>query len=191
MIVGISGLRNSGKTSVAQALALHGYVEMSFASKLKEVCSVLFNWPMSRLESNLPEDKVWKETVDEFASSMFDNAYPLSPRFALQYIGTDLFRNNFHQNFWIGILKMNILRQDHTKIVISDVRFDNEAHMIRQMGGKIVKLTHQFANPTMISYADVREHAYASHESEQGISADYVDVYFDARDDINRLIEQL
>jgi hypothetical protein len=61
----------------------------------------------------------------------------LTPRWILQYWGTDVLRNHFHDDIWIAALESRLARRaDHT--VISDVRFPNEVKAIRAQGGKIV-----------------------------------------------------
>jgi hypothetical protein len=61
----------------------------------------------------------------------------LTPRWVLQYWGTEVCRRAFHDDIWIAALEARLSRRsDHT--VISDVRFPNEIISIRNAGGKIV-----------------------------------------------------
>jgi hypothetical protein len=61
----------------------------------------------------------------------------LTPRWVLQYWGTEVCRKAFHDDIWIAALEARLSRRsDNT--VISDVRFPNEITSIRNAGGKIV-----------------------------------------------------
>ena len=61
----------------------------------------------------------------------------LTPRWVLQYWGTEVCRKGFHDDMWIASLE-NKLRNSKDHVVISDCRFPNEIASIRDAGGKIV-----------------------------------------------------
>jgi hypothetical protein len=61
----------------------------------------------------------------------------LTPRWVLQYWGTEVCRKAFHDDIWIASLE-NKLRLSKDNVVISDCRFPNEIQSIRNAGGKIV-----------------------------------------------------
>jgi hypothetical protein len=61
----------------------------------------------------------------------------LTPRWILQYWGTEVCRHGFHDDIWIASLE-NKLRTATDNIVISDCRFPNEISSIRAQGGKIL-----------------------------------------------------
>ena len=66
-------------------------------------------------------------------------------REVLQYIGTDLFRNQFHPNWSINALfsgykPISNLSQTYPNILITDIRFQNEADAVIERGGKVIKV---------------------------------------------------
>jgi hypothetical protein len=61
----------------------------------------------------------------------------LTPRWVLQYWGTEVCRRAFHDDIWIASLE-NKLRNSRDNIVISDCRFPNEIESLKQAGGSIV-----------------------------------------------------
>jgi hypothetical protein len=63
-----------------------------------------------------------------------------SPRLALQVIGTDALRNNFHQDLWFLTLRNRIYKNPDKNVVISDVRFPNEIKFIQDQGGTLIKV---------------------------------------------------
>ena len=131
MIIGLLGFKGSGKGTVGEILIKRGFHQLSFASPVKDITSVMFNWPRNLLEGNTEESRIFREKPDEFWSKQFGEEF--SPRKALQLIGTEVGRNVFHTDFWI--IKMRQQLQDNTKnYVITDVRFPNELKMLRELG---------------------------------------------------------
>jgi hypothetical protein len=61
----------------------------------------------------------------------------LTPRWILQYWGTEVCRKGFHDDIWIASLE-NKLRNSKDDVVISDCRFPNEIKSIKDAGGIIV-----------------------------------------------------
>ena len=139
-IVGLLGLINSGKGTVASAL-VNGYNfrQDSFATSLKDACAVMFDWPRHLLEGDTKESREWREIVDPWWSGQL-NMPNFSPRLALQVIGTDSLRNNFHQDLWFLTLRNRIRKNPNQNVVISDVRFPNEIKFIKEQGGILIKI---------------------------------------------------
>jgi hypothetical protein len=140
MIVGLLGFINSGKGTVASQL-VNGYNfrQDSFASGLKDACAVIFDWPRHMLEGDTKESREWREIVDPWWAEQLDMPN-FSPRLALQVIGTDALRNNFHEDIWFLTLRNRIRKNPNQHVVISDVRFPNEIKFIQENGGKLVKV---------------------------------------------------
>jgi hypothetical protein len=62
----------------------------------------------------------------------------ITPRWILQYWGTDVLRNHFHTDIWVASVE-NKLRQSKDNIVITDCRFANEVLAIKNAGGITVR----------------------------------------------------
>lgn len=140
MIIGILGSIGSGKNTVAKHLVSnHGYRQDSFASVLKDLLSALFGWDRSMLEGITDESRVWRETVDQWWSVKL-GIPNFTPRYAMQHIGTDVLRKHFSDNLWVLTLEKRILDSQCKNIVISDVRFKNEYHMLRSHGARFLHI---------------------------------------------------
>ena len=140
MIVGISGFISSGKGTVAAQLTeKYGFRKDSFAASLKDACAVMFDWPRDMLEGETAESREWREQVDEWWSTKL-GIPNLTPRLALQLIGTDALRNNFSDAMWFTTLENRIRKNPSQNVVISDVRFPNEIKFIQDMGGVMIKV---------------------------------------------------
>lgn len=136
MIIGICGFIGAGKDTAADYLVgFHGFRRDSFANTLKDAVAAVFGWDRELLEGRTPEARAWREQRDEWWSNRLN--MNITPRWVLQYWGTEVLRQHFHDDIWIAALEARLAkRTDHT--VISDVRFPNEVKAIKEQGGKII-----------------------------------------------------
>ena len=137
MIIGVCGFIGSGKDTVADYLQnFHEFRRESFASTLKDAVSAVFGWDRTMLEGRTKEAREWREKVDPWWAARLDMP-TLTPRWVLQYWGTEVCRKGFHDDIWIASLE-NKLRKSKDNVVISDCRFPNEIKSIKDSGGMIV-----------------------------------------------------
>jgi hypothetical protein len=136
MIIGFCGFIGSGKDTAADYLVnFHEFRRDSFANTLKDACAAVFGWDRVLLEGKTKEAREWREQVDTWWAERL-NMPQLTPRWILQWWGTEVCRSAFHDDIWIASLE-NKLRKTTDDIVISDVRFPNEIKAIRNAGGRI------------------------------------------------------
>lgn len=136
MIIGLCGLIGSGKDTVAKYLIdNYQFKQESFASSLKDCVACAFQWDRGKLEGITEEDRTWRESVDHWWADKL-NMPTLTPRWVLQYWGTDVIRDNFHNDMWIYSLQKKI-ENTTDNIIISDCRFPNEINSIKELGGEI------------------------------------------------------
>lgn len=134
MIIGICGLIGSGKDTIASHLVeQHGYERYSWASPLKDITAQLFGWDREMLEGTTAEQRAEREIKDEWWSAKLGKSW--TPRYALQYMGTEVMRNALDPNIWVLAGMKRIAGKQN--VVIPDTRFPNEIQAIREMGGKI------------------------------------------------------
>jgi hypothetical protein len=157
-IIGLCGAAYSGKDTAALAISeLDPELSeiFAFAGPLKDACKSLFNFTHEQLY-----DQDLKEKVDD--------RFHKSPRQILQWLGTDILRNQINQDFFIMNMKQRIENSKANCIIISDVRFDNEAKFIKSLGGKIIK----------INRINGKTSEYSEHVTENGISSNLIDIIF-------------
>ena len=125
-IIGITGRKRHGKDTLGDYLVKHhGYIKIGFADALKEACRHIFGFNDDQLYGDL------KEVDDEF--------WKTSPRKVLQYVGTDLFRDQIanimpevKSDIWIKVVENKILQNPDKRYVITDVRFENELEFLKK-----------------------------------------------------------
>ena len=139
MIIGFVGFIGSGKDTAADYLVnFHGFRRDSFANTLKDAVAAVFGWDRVLLEGRTKEAREWREQVDPWWAERLGKA-DLTPRWVLQYWGTEVCRKAFHDDIWIASLE-NRIRRTGDNIVISDVRFPNEIKAIHNAGGQVVRI---------------------------------------------------
>lgn len=164
VILGITGRKRHGKDSVANVLvrSFH-FKRYSFATLLKEVCRTIFL---------LSYDQVHGEAKDAI-----DIRWNSTPRALMQAIGTELFRDTLPKvlpllnmgsdtSIWCRCFRLWIESfSQPQRIVISDVRFADEAATIRSLGGTLVRVVR----PTFMNDGDV----HASETESASIVVDH------------------
>lgn len=139
MIIGVCGFQGAGKDTVADYLCnVHEFRRESFATPLKDAVSAVFGWDRELLEGRTRESRAWREQVDIWWANRL-NIPDLTPRWVLQFWGTEVVRKSFHDDTWIASLE-NKLRQTKDDVVISDCRFPNEIRAIKSAGGLVVRV---------------------------------------------------
>ena len=101
----------------------------------------------------------------------YNNKVAISLRTMLQYVGTELGRNQLGDNCWINATMSNagIIRNRFGFCAIADVRFANECDAIRnQKGGFVIKIKRYDEDETKLN-----EFAHIS-ESLEGINPDFI-----------------
>ena len=154
-LIGLSGLKGSGKTSVARQLSLRyatvGRVctVMSFAAPMRSmVQNLLFDAGILNSHEYLRDPRLKEEPLDCLQGK--------SVRFAMQTLGTEWGRNIIGPDFWTHIGIKRAYKSRSEVVVFDDARFPNEADAITQSGGRIFN----------IERPEVTKNATDAHESE-------------------------
>jgi hypothetical protein len=136
MIIGLSGYARSGKDEVAKILVEdYGYKRVAFADKIRELL----------LETN-PQVKDGFRVESVVGAYGWDKAKVLFPeiRNLLQQLGVGA-RNIFGDEFWVGQVFQSM--DTTSNYVITDVRFENEAMMLKLMGGQLWRIKRPGVEP--------------------------------------------
>lgn len=156
MIIGICGLIGSGKDTIASHLVeKHSYERYSWASPLKDLTATLFGWDRDMLEGTTPEQRVKREEIDPWWDKKMDKYDLVSPRWALQFIGTEVMRNTLHKDIWVLAGMKRIANKKN--VIIPDTRFPNEIKAIREMGGVIWNVQRGSLPKWYVNLTDLRK----------------------------------
>lgn len=126
-----SAAPQSGKSAAAEVLQANGYAVVPFAETLKQaVVPVLEALGYSKVDALRLVEKDKHEVVP---------ALGVTVRHMLQTMGTEWGRQCVHPELW---LKCWVERSmQHEQVVCDDVRFVNEAELIKSLGGEVWLIT--------------------------------------------------
>lgn len=124
MIIGMSGLKGSGKSTAASFLEGKGFKKMSFAEPIKRMLACI----------GLTDEDLYGSKKESF-NAILDCK---TPRYAMQTLGTQWGRDLISSNIWRNIVRNDILQGECNKVVIEDCRFPNEVEMIMDLNGYII-----------------------------------------------------
>lgn len=158
VLIGLVGKKGSGKDTLKDYITKNNnnIISYAFADPLKEICGILFQLSQEQLYGH---QSIKEKKIDELN---------VSPRILFQRIGTNLFRNELlnvlpemkdvlkNDSIWIFAFKRWYKKNKHKNVIVSDVRFENEAKSIREMGGILI-------------YIDRYSNNCDQHESEKNI----------------------
>lgn len=145
-IIGLSGYARSGKDEVAKIFVKNGYTRVAFADKLREVLYTLNPIVLARVETPMGTlgygQGVWhvQEVIERYGWDGYKES-PFGPeiRRLLQRLGTEAGRETLWDSIWIDAAFAGY--GDDAKIVVTDVRFENEADAIKQRGGSVLRVS--------------------------------------------------
>jgi hypothetical protein len=155
-IIGISGYSFSGKDEVARMIQdiqpEKEWQVKKFAGKLKTVASVLTGIPENKFE----DQDFKKTTLGEEWSNRRGVSTNMTVREFLQILGTEAIRIGLHRNAWVNSLMheyktdkgidilddgtMNAWFKPLPNWIITDCRFRNEAEVIKERGGMVIRI---------------------------------------------------
>lgn len=165
LTIGLTGFAGVGKDTVADLLVTHlGFRKMAFAEALRAEIAEAFgldpiylshpstkNLPTPALAMNrAPVQFLAAVALDIGArwrvNGRLSNEWlgaPRSPRQIMQWWGTE-YRRRQSPRYWTSIMAARIVELHelgHTRLVITDVRFENEADIIHAAGGLLWQVT--------------------------------------------------
>lgn len=143
------GLKQSGKDTVAAYLMkTYGFERRAFADPLKRSLAALFDIPFTDIEKLKTNTRMGVGIGTQSQANYIQPHYKsLTFRELLQRYGTESHRDIFGEDFWVDITLPNApARYLGRNVVITDLRFKNESRRIRELGGKIVKITRPPVN---------------------------------------------
>lgn len=155
MLIGLTGDIGAGKDTVADILVREGFRHLAFKDPIRDALEGIFG-----VDPGIFSDRVLKEKPH---AQLFGK----TPRELLISLGTDWGRSMVHPDIWTQLVERKVKESADADVVVSDIRFDNEAEMIKRLGGFVFKIVRP-ANP----FGSVTK----NRVTEAGIDPDYIDL---------------
>jgi adenylate kinase family enzyme len=131
-VIALSGKIGTGKTTVAEMLLKYlPYKRIAFADVLKQETAKKFRFPV---------ELCYSETGKNTEVPMPDGRL-LTVRNLLQWYGTDVKRAQ-DPDYWVKRMEMTLYKPAYrlSGVIIDDVRFPNEAHLVERLGGSLFRI---------------------------------------------------
>lgn len=153
-IIGIGHRKGVGKDTFAGMLkgalpSVYDIYQGSFATALKYHAQALF------MQYGLQSDGYYDEHRDEKESPI--DGLPESPREI--YVAFGLFMRSFDPDYWVKAL-LDDVPTCFEYLIIPDVRFPNEAKLIKERGGYLINVT----NPNVPDTDDAADCALVGYD---------------------------
>lgn len=156
-LVGLTGRARSGKDSLAHFLVeQHGFKRVAFADPIRHAVAEI---------TGLSVDELMDGPAKETPLDWLDG---VTPRRMMQTLGTEWGRDTIHRDLWLRVAQRKIdaaLAAGAPGVVVSDVRFDNEAYFVADQDGLVVEVIRE-------GIAKVEGHA-----SEAGVDPELIDAW--------------
>ncbi len=128
-----------GKTTVAKALSPYGYERVSFAQPMRDMLTPFLKalgYSGSYLNDSWRKDSRLLELG-------------VSPRHLMRTLGTEWGRDCVHTEVWalLALKRIKDIRMRGGLVVVDDVRFPNEAELIRTHGGQLWRIEREESVP--------------------------------------------
>lgn len=158
-LIGLSGKIGTGKTAVAERLVAKGYIRRGLASSLKEEVAAATGIPLEWCDSQTFKLATMEQIMERgrrdwpvlgagscsevpvvhFYEGIQLPTWVVNLRTLLQWWGTD-YRRWQDPDYWVKSLRCWLHNHVEASVVVDDVRFPNEADLIHEMGGLLVRL---------------------------------------------------
>lgn len=144
-LLGLMGKKRTGKDTFANVLVeKHGFTRVALADPLREAAlaldPIVGTFPLNI--EGLVRERQWRlsDVIGELGWEKAKDYVP-EVRRTLQRLGTESIRA-LDDEFWIrtAFKRIDDLREAGTPVVVTDVRYPNEADAIRDAGGYLARI---------------------------------------------------
>lgn len=178
-LIGLIGHKRVGKDTFAQRLIdTHGYTKIAFADPLRDLVARIDgilaferDTPADHTSVDYTDDRGWtrvSDALNEWSYEVVKDSYDEYRRL-LQETGVGV-RDILGEDTWVkaGMSRIAAARASGSPIVVTDVRFPNEAAAIKNAGGILVRITRD----TGLTDTHISETALDDHASDYSFAND-------------------
>ena len=131
-LIALTGVARSGKSTIAKELTKYGYTRSKFSQTLK---NMLLQIP--GVTEEMTEGKL-KELPQRILGDR-------TPRDVMQTLGTEWGRDLVSNKIWLDAWQRSVAHLKY--VIVEDLRFPNEADLVKSLGGEIWSVTREGYDP--------------------------------------------
>ena len=159
-----------------------GFEIKKFASKLKEVASILTGVPIHKWEDqDFKNENMPREWWTPNFTCNEDPYDPVTYRLFLQVLGTEAIRDTIHKDVWVNALfsdykPQKLSEYNPSRWIITDTRFPNEFNAIKERGGLMLKVvrTDVDKSGSRVLSNHIRSAVHSSETALEGYEFDHI-----------------
>jgi hypothetical protein len=178
-IVGLSGYARTGKDEFAAVLVEeYDFIRVAFADKLREVIYALnpiVLWDNDYAKSDsVPDYMPLQWVINEYTWDNYKaTGWGKHIRVYLQRLGTEAGRETLWDSIWVDAAFANL--PEDARVVVTDMRFPNEADAVRDRGGLTVRIHRDGVGPVNDhpSETSLDDYAFDYHVDNDGTLEEY------------------
>jgi hypothetical protein len=146
-VIGLVGYPRTGKDAIAQKLVEdHGFVRLAFGDSVKRLLLAI--------------DPSYNDNLDVLEKRKASGIY--ETREKLQNLGQVL--RNFREDFWVDTLRKEFMElPEEASVIITDIRYQNEFHFVKDVGGEVVGIERPGYGPVNAHESEVNTGVLLEH----------------------------
>lgn len=169
ILIGLKGKIGSGKTTSAEILKEEFTIEeYVMAGPIKKIGSIM----------GFTDTELYGTQEEKLKKNPY---WGISARHFLQIFGTDICRDALSEkipamySIWLQLFEIHMNKNKSTNILVSDIRFPDEADAIQKNGGIIIEIDRTPDEPQDSDWENIKHHTqHASEMDMEKIKANYV-----------------
>ena len=145
------------------------YVKVySFADHLKWICIKLFDIPFEccfgtdEQKNQVQEHLLWENMPPQQFPTQGYKLGPMTAREFMQFFGTDVMRK-MYEPIWVKSCIKKIQQEQSELAIIADVRFPNEAKVIEEAGGTVLRIKRNTKKDDHISESSLDNYTFTNY----------------------------
>ena len=153
--------RRSGKGTVADVLITRfGYTKFQYALGIKTAFAALC------MAQGIEQDRITRMLGGDLKEAPQAEIGGLSLRTFCEGVGTDWGRKMVSEDLWVNMAYTKIVKllDSGHRVVVEDARFVNECDLVRELGGKVVRVVRPVWNgglkPTLSSEGHLEDYQH-------------------------------
>jgi len=123
-LIALTGPKGVGKSTYAKFIAGENGIVISFATPIKQMLTAIAG----------------QEYIYGTKKNAVVPHLGVTGRFLMQTLGTEWGRETIDQDIWVNSVRRMLTKSffgEYSPVIIDDLRFENEAKMVRDMGGEV------------------------------------------------------
>ena len=138
LVLAFGHKRERGKTTAA-LIAKHYLIEKNIKSRIDSFAFSIKEG-LGKAVFGMSDGQLYGRLKNEF-----DTFWKFTPRWMMQYCGTEMFRNHISMDIWAKTLERRVFNNPSVSVIVDDLRFKTELDAVKRLDGYFIKCNRDIA----------------------------------------------